>query len=163
MTKQKSQYTVNLVDLHSLCEGNYARMLQLFPDYEQRNTREIIAGQTRVMLAVTERCRYTTSIRLTHWSPLARHLGGVDLDIRLYHDAHMAEVVGFQSHRRVAGRYQYPNPHMYQRDEKHQQNRYVADLLAFCAREGMEPDLNAVLGEWESGTPLATAPSKERP
>lgn len=148
LKRQRNQYTVNLVDLHSLCESNYARVMRLFPDYEQRNTREMTAGQSRVMLRVTERCRYTTTVRLTHLSPLARHLGGVELDIRLYHDARMAEVVGFQSHRQLEGRYQYPNPNMYQRDEKQQQNQYVADLLAFCMREGMEPtltELEAVL------------------
>ena len=139
-------YTVNLVDLHSVCESNYARVLRLFPDYEQRNDREIVAGQSRVSLNVTERCRYTTNIRLRHVSPLSSHWGGVDLDIRLYHDVQMAEVVGFQSHSRLAGRYQYPNTKMYQRDEKQQQNQYVADLLAFCMREGVAPDLSQFKG-----------------
>jgi uncharacterized protein YqiB (DUF1249 family) len=143
---RKASYTVNLVDLHSLCESNYARVLRLFPDYEQRNDREIVAGQSRLTLNVTERCRYTTNIRLTHVSPLGSHWGGIDLDIRLYHDARMAEVVGFQSHSRLAGRYQYPNTKMYQRDEKQQQNQYVADLLAFCMREGVAPDCSQLNG-----------------
>ena len=36
---RKRQYKVDLANLHALCEANYARLLRLFPDYEQANTR----------------------------------------------------------------------------------------------------------------------------
>ena len=145
MRARKGQYTVSLIDLHSLCEGNYLRLCRLFPDYEQRNERILLAGESRVVMTVMERCRYTTTLHIQHHSPLAHQFGAIGMDIRLYHDARMAEVVGFQSHQGVQGRYQYPNAHMYQRDEKRQQNGYVADLLAFCLAEGREPSL-AVAG-----------------
>lgn len=132
----RSRYSIDLVDLHTVCEGNYLRLQQVFPDYEHSNERRVLAGSGHLLLEVTERSRYTTMLTLTQISPLPSPQGGVRLEIRLYHDARMAEVVGFQAHRRVAGRYQYPNPNMYQRDEKHQQNRYLAELLAFCLAEG---------------------------
>ena len=141
MKPSRGHYKVDLIDLHSLCEANYIRLLRLFADYEQCNERCIVVGAARVMLTVTERCRYTTNLRLQHVSPLASQLSGIELDMRLYHDARMAEVVGFQSHTHVQGRYRYPNNHMYARDEKRQQNGYVADLLAFCLAEGQAPDL----------------------
>ncbi len=141
-----SRYRVDLVDLHSLCEGSYARLLRLFPDYENSNARTLLAGDAQVVLDVTERSRYTTTFRLRHISPLAMPKSGLQLDIRAYHDARMLEVIGFQKHGRLEGRYAYPNDNMYQRDEKLQQNRYVAELLSFCLAEGREPAATNFLG-----------------
>ncbi len=141
MKLKTSRYKMDLIDLHSICEANYARLMRLFPDYEQSNERRIEAGAARLCLTVRERCRYTTMLALRHTTPLTGKLGVVELELRLYHDARMAEVVGFQAHTRVKGRYQYPNQYMYARDEKRQQNSYIADLLAFCLAEGREPQV----------------------
>ncbi len=133
------RYSVDLEDLHSLCEANYLRLRKVFPDYELTNERRLLAGAGQVVFEVTERSRYTTTFRLSHISPAAFPKGAIRLDVRLYHDAMMAEVVGLQAHRRLEGRYSYPNPQMFQRDEKRQRNRYVAELLSFCLAEGREP------------------------
>jgi len=45
-------------------------------------------------------------------------------------------VGAFQSHRRVEGRYEYPNNRMYQQDEKRQQNHFLADWLEHCLENG---------------------------
>jgi uncharacterized protein YqiB (DUF1249 family) len=141
----KTRYAVDLEDLHSLCEANYARLLKVFPDYEQSNQRRLLLGVSQVVFDVTERSRYTTTLRLSHLSAIALPGATLRLDLRLYHDAMMAEVVGAPAYRRMEGRYSYPNAKMYQRDEKHQQNRYVAELLAFCLAEGREPDTGPLL------------------
>ena len=47
--------------------------------------------------------------------------------------------------RQLAGRYDYPNPNMYQRDEKVQQNRYLAELLESCLAEGR---VNVDVSSW---------------
>jgi len=141
----KPHYCVDLEDLHSLCEANYARVLKVFPDYEQSNQRRLLLGASQVVFDVTERSRYTTTVRLSHLSAMALPEATIRLDLRLYHDARMAEVVGGPGYRRMEGRYTYPNAKMYQRDEKHQQNRYVAELLAFCLAEGREPDTGPLM------------------
>ncbi|EED34800.1 histidine kinase [Luminiphilus syltensis NOR5-1B] len=135
-TQRKRRYAVDLVDLHSLCETNYVRLLRVFPDYEASNERGFIAGDAKVRIDVTERSRYTTTFRLLKLGPLAAPFGAVTVDLRAYHDARMAEVIGFQRHRLVRGRYQYPNDYMYSRDEQAQQNRFVAEMLSFCLAEG---------------------------
>ena len=56
--------------------------------------------------------------------------------MRAYHDAGMLEVGMFQSHRKIAARYQYPNHAMHQQDEKSQQNRFLADWLEHCLQHG---------------------------
>lgn len=57
-------------------------------------------------------------------------------DIRLYHDADMAEVVKCQRYRHFKPRYEYPNLNMHQVDEKAQMNRFLGELLAHCLSHG---------------------------
>ena len=134
---KKRKYKLNLTDLHSVCEANYARFMRLFPDFETCNTREFSIGRARVQLDVAERCRYTTIFRVLQQGSDNHWLGGLKIEVRAYHDARMAEVGMFQSHRRVDGRYQYPNDRMYQQDEKCQQNQFLADWLEHCLHNGL--------------------------
>lgn len=136
LTKKKT-YKLDLTGLHSVCEANYARFMRLFPDFETRNAREFTLGQARVQLDVSERCRYTTIFRVAQQGADSHWLGGLKLEVRMYHDARMAEVGMFQSHRRIDGRYQYPNDRMYQQDEKCQQNQFLADWLEYCLHHGL--------------------------
>tara|TARA_B110000305_G_C19076193_1_gene464005 strand:+ start:220 stop:678 length:459 start_codon:yes stop_codon:yes gene_type:complete len=138
--RTKRRYTVDLLDLHALCEANYARMLQLFPTYEVSNSRQLAIDEGQIIFDVMERCRYTTTFRIRKLGPLSVTYGAVVVDLRVYHDAKMAEVVSFQANRQLAGRYTYPNDKMYQRNEKQQQNRFVAELLAFCLAQGRVTD-----------------------
>lgn len=130
-------FSLNLAELHAVCEANYARMLRLFPDYESSNQREFRVGPSRIRLEVMERCRYTTIFRLHQQHAEARWLGNLRVEVRAYHDAAMLEVGSFQSHRRIAARYSYPNSQMHQQDEKSQQNRFLADWLEHCLGNGL--------------------------
>lgn len=127
----------DLTDLHALCEANYRRLLQLFPDYEHSNTRQFSAGSARIRLEVTDRGRYTTTLAINLQGNLPAPLGVRSLDMRVYHDARMAEVIAFQSRRTREPRFRYPNPGMHQRNEKLGQNQFVADFLSFCLSEGL--------------------------
>lgn len=53
-------------------------------------------------------------------------------DVRLYHDAILAEVVKCQRYHQFSPRYEYPNVDMHQVDEKAQMNRFLAELLTHC-------------------------------
>lgn len=132
----KQVFKLSLTELHGLCEANYARIVRLYPDYESCNARELIVGGARVRLEVQERARYTTIFALNQWHAGSRWLGRLRVELRAYHDVRMVEVGMFQSHRRIAGRYNYPNARMYQQDEKLQQNRFLADWLEHCLANG---------------------------
>ena len=134
----------DLAGLHAACEANYLRLMRLFPDYEQCNTREFAIGPARVHMEVLERSRYTTFFRLQQSQGGNRWLDSVKIDVRAYHDACMLEVGSFQSHRRIAPRYDYPNPAMYQQDEKLRQNLFLADWLEHCLQNGLSGDLQAL-------------------
>ena len=140
LTSRKQQFRLNLVELHAVCEANYARMLRLFPDYETANSREFRVGPALVRLEVIERCRYTTIFRLHQQHAQAQWLGALRVEVRAYHDALMLEVGSFQSHRQIQPRYQYPNDKMFQQDEKSQQNRFLADWLEHCLGNGLSAE-----------------------
>ncbi len=133
---KKKPFKLDLAEMHAVCEANYARLLRLFPDYENSNSRNFSVGDARVVLKVIERCRYTTIFQLHQHHAHDNWLGRLRIEVRAYHDAGMLEVGMFQSHRKIAARYQYPNERMHQQDEKSQQNRFIADWLEHCLQNG---------------------------
>jgi uncharacterized protein YqiB (DUF1249 family) len=135
-TLKKKPFKHDLTELHGICDGNYARLMRLFPDYENCNSRELLVGSAKVVLTVLERCRYTTVFYVHQQRAESRWLGQLRVEVRANHHERMLEVIVFQSARRVAARYQYPNDRMFAQDEKYQQNRFMADWLEHCLQNG---------------------------
>ena len=133
-------YHIDLSDLHAQCEANYHRLMRRFPGYEQQTRCAFEAGDAQIELEVTARDRYTTDMRLRYQGAISQPGSASALDLRLYHDARMAEVVHCKTSRRFEARYRYPNPEMLQRDEKFQQNRFAAELMEFCLNNGRSVD-----------------------
>lgn len=63
-------------------------------------------------------------------------LASYSLDVRLYHDAQLAEVVSSKGCRQFKARHEYPNQEMHQNDEKSQLNQFLGELIAFCLVKG---------------------------
>jgi uncharacterized protein YqiB (DUF1249 family) len=137
--QKKKPFKMDLKELHAVCDANYARLLRLFPDYENCNCRDLLVGSAKVRLRVVERCRYTTIFHIHQQHGESRWLGLLRVEVRAYHDARMLEVGMFQSHRRMAARYEYPNGQMFAQDEKYQQNRFLADWLEHSLQNGRVP------------------------
>ena len=150
-SRLKRGYYIDLSDLHAQCEANYHRLMRLFPAYEQESRCVFEAGEVLVVLEVTARDRYTTDIRFRYQGVLSNFGANSRFDLRLYHDARMAEVVHCSTSRRFEARYRYPNPDMLQRDEKFQQNRFAAELMEFCLNNGRS--VAAVLPEPDQPSP----------
>ncbi len=132
-----NRYSIDLATLHATCEGNYARLMRLFPDYETSNYREFqLSDGHRVRIDIVERCRYTTLMKVCQQGSLENWLVPPRFDLRVYHDARMVEVTGFQTRQQVEARYDYPNPSMHARDEKTQQNLFLSDWLSHCLLQG---------------------------
>jgi uncharacterized protein YqiB (DUF1249 family) len=84
----------SFVSLMTLYESNYIRLGWLLPDVRAIEGRHVslAAGDLALYLEVTERCRYTTTLNLSY--VLASDAGPVvipDLQVRVYHDARLAE------------------------------------------------------------------------
>ena len=149
---KKKPFKLDLTELHAICDANYVRLLRLFPDYENCNSRDLLVGAAKVRLSVVERCRYTTMFHLHQQRAASRWLGLLRVEVRAYHDVRMLEVMVFQSSRKVAGRYQYPNEHMFAQDEKYQQNRFLSDWLEHCLQNGRAAlDVSAPITDFRPG------------
>lgn len=134
------RYKVDLAEQLSHCEANYARLLKLMPTFDdcERWDYDVQAGAKvwQIHLKITERARYTTMLEVTQNDGLHDWGSSPKLQVRLYHDAKMAEVIAWEEHQRVKPRYDYPNQNMYQRDEKAQFNRFLSDLLSHSLANG---------------------------
>jgi len=67
---------------------------------------------------------------------LSSRFKSYSFEVRLYHDATVAEVTVWEGRRRFRARHDYPNPRMYHSDEKAQLNRFLGELLELCLTQG---------------------------
>jgi len=87
----------SFVSLMTLYESNFIRLGWLVPDLRQirGSLTSEVAGEPALELAVVEQCRYTTALQMTY---LFRDGGRAQrepgLEIRVYHDARLAEACG---------------------------------------------------------------------
>ncbi|MCW8195771.1 DUF1249 domain-containing protein [Proteobacteria bacterium 005FR1] len=146
----RPRYRVDLSSQQADCEANYLRLKKILPGLESREEWLFDIGSSDVCgqmyINVVDRAPYTTTLQVTQphqrsmleepGSAAAACLKAPCLTVCMYHDADMAEVVGWESHRRLQARYEYPNANMYHSDEKAQLNRFLADWLTLCQAEG---------------------------
>ncbi|WP_160488945.1 DUF1249 domain-containing protein [Pseudomonas sp. 8AS] len=143
MNLLRERYRVDLVELQAACEANYARLLRLLPDMRDgQGERRVALSQGDLLLGVLvlqvlEACPYTTTLSVSQehslpWLPVPR------LEVRVYHDARMAEVVSAENARRFRSIYSYPNAAMHQPDEKTQLNLFLGEWLSHCLACGHE-------------------------
>tara|TARA_Y100000588_G_scaffold244974_1_gene259280 strand:+ start:490 stop:948 length:459 start_codon:yes stop_codon:yes gene_type:complete len=132
------RYVPDLQEMAAQCEANYLRLMRLVPHEEDERV-FVIRGEghsARIRLRVEEDHRYTSMLSISQEGLNPAWLQPLVMQVRMYHDANMAEVTGYQEQKRFDGRYQYPNPEMRLPDEKAQLNRFLAEWLEHCLRYG---------------------------
>lgn len=85
---------VSFVSLMSLYESNYLRLRELAGDVRRHQGARVsrVTGDCDLHLAVLEHAPYTSTIRLTYvFDDTDGALADPDLEIRVYHDARLAE------------------------------------------------------------------------
>ncbi|AIR88328.1 DUF1249 domain-containing protein [Pseudomonas cremoricolorata] len=139
----RERYRVDLVGLQAACEANYARLMRLLPEMRSSQSERRI-GMTQgdqalgvLALEVLQACPYTTTLRVRQehsllWLPVPQ------MEVQVYHDARMAEVVSAEHARRLRSIYPYPNEAMHQPDEKAQLNLFLGEWLSHCLAWGHE-------------------------
>lgn len=143
MNLLRERYRVDLAGLQAACEANYARLMRLLPDMRDTQSSRRI-GMTQgdqmigvLVLEVVLACPYTTTLRVRQehslpWLPVPQ------LEVQVYHDARMAEVISAEHARRLRSIYPYPNADMHQPDEKAQLNLFLGEWLSHCLACGHE-------------------------
>lgn len=133
---------------HAECEVNFLRLARLLPGFGAGQVRRIgirfTSGHEDVIeLRVTERSPYTAVIELRQARPVWGD-AALEISVRAYLDARMAEVTGCRHARRLLPRYPYPNSRGLARDEKLQQDLLLGEWLSRCLADGRVPDLALV-------------------
>lgn len=87
----------SFVSLMTLYESNYIRLGWLVPDLRRLSgsLRSEVDGDPALELSVVEQCRYTTALRMTYlFAEGEEWTREPELEIRVYHDARLAEACG---------------------------------------------------------------------
>ena len=136
---RRQRYQFDLAALQRLAAVNYAALEGLVQGLSEQRPRVIkIGNHLRFAIALVDDAPYTTEIRIQQQA-LQQQLPGLretQLDVRLYHDAQLAEVVRSQGVGRFQSRYPQPNPQMHHSDEKRQVNQFLHDWLRAIQQAG---------------------------
>ena len=142
----RKKYQPNLVSLMSLCANNYFLFLKIQAEQTQLDQQRhfFINDHLAYVITVNEVTRYTSLITFEQKVSGQKKSTNNTLfnslhprmSIRLYHDARMAEVISSQDIHQVKPRYDYPNKHMHQQDEKQQINQFLNEWLHLCLTYG---------------------------
>ncbi|WP_131864667.1 DUF1249 family protein [Biostraticola tofi] len=131
------RYTPDFPEMMRLCETNFAQLRRLLPrsnEVGDKTAYQVNGAEYR--LTIVESTRYTTLVEILQTAPAASFWSLPSMNVRLYHDAMVAEVCSTQQIHRFKARYDYPNKKLHQRDEKHQINQFLADWLRYCIAYG---------------------------
>ncbi|PCJ50254.1 MAG: hypothetical protein COA74_03255 [Gammaproteobacteria bacterium] len=158
---QKKAYKYNFSDFMGQCELNYRMLCKLLPAIDDEDQFVyLVNDQFRVKFQIIERCRYTTCVRFSvnnysnstntstntsKSSPIKndqqpKWLTDTGVDVRLYHDALLAEVVDSRGLAMLPVN-PYPNPAMLQKNEKQSLNSFLGEWLSFCLKHGQTTEI----------------------
>ena len=144
LSKQR-RYQPYVPDFLSLCERNYAQLRHLLPRSGQVGdaVQIQVSAADKYLLKLQELCKFTSTIRIEHiseplFSEQVVNWLRPQFEVRLYHDARLAEVVACQQVRQFKAVYDYPNTDMLLPDEKRQINLLLRDWLNLCSRRGYQ-------------------------
>ncbi len=118
--------------LMDLYEHNYLRLRKIVPDLEiAAEMISVSPGHLDLYLSVSERCKYTTMLRMTYqFQQNGKTVCQPDMHIRIYHDARIAEVQDRldRKHRRI-----YSGQTL---EQKWKLNRFLYKWLGYCIFQG---------------------------
>ncbi|MFY0666200.1 MAG: DUF1249 domain-containing protein [Natronospirillum sp.] len=138
----KSNYVPDLKAQAAQCEGNFARLQRFLPGFKAGDDAAFLIetpqhSSADFTLNVVERFRYTASVEVTvHQHQVPEYFARQTFMVRVYLDARSSEVVTFARRGSFKGVYPYPNPEMFQANEKEQLNRWLAEWLQLLMAHG---------------------------
>ncbi|MBR9727667.1 DUF1249 domain-containing protein [Shewanella intestini] len=126
----KRKYNPNVSGFLALCARNYCYILKWLPDEAVVNDNWTVKGEFGCLnVKLIENTKYTQLIDISRELPTSYFFKPPSAQVRIYHDAQLAEVLTSQQIFRLKPVYDYPNFYMHQSDEKYQVNAFLEDLL----------------------------------
>ena len=117
-------------------EKNYLYLREVFPEIIELSTGKLIYRDNLKLVKVRclEVSRYTTLISLELIFTACPQIQPVEMSIRLYHDAQLADVVSYQNITRLIAPYFSANKSKTE-NHKRQANILLYELLAGCVKQ----------------------------
>ena len=133
--------TFKLKNLIKLYEHNYVKLVSLIPGL--RNMENFFfylpEGQNTslVEIKIIKDSKYTSTLLIKQKNSFIEKLQDMEMQISIYHDFKMVEVVKYNGKRQFWIRNTYPNRLMLSKDEKFQRNKFFSEWLNFSKNEGL--------------------------
>ena len=117
-------------------ERNYAFLREIFPEIIELNSETLIYRDNlkNVKIHCLEVSRYTTLISLSLTFTECPQIAPVEMTIRLYHDAEVADVISYQNISRLVAPY-FSEEKDTDQNHKRQANILLYELLSGCAKK----------------------------
>ena len=136
--RRNRKYVPNLAAQQAESANNYLLLNRLMGLLnEDREALFGVPGQGQILLTETQRSPYTSFVTLVGLDR-AEWLQVPQLDVRMYHDARMAEIASIDGYRPVAGSHCRSSRERHA-DEKQQINTYLGEWLRYCLNVGQAP------------------------
>lgn len=129
-------------------EKNYRYLRLLIPDlhHGHQGRYKITHEQHSLNIQVTDFGPYTQWLQLSqHFDSSPSLLRDLSMSVRVYHDAMLAEVIGYQGIERLLARYELPNSGMLLPDEKRQANLLLHDWLTMFINRHRQAERSVTL------------------
>ena len=131
---------LDLTRLHEECERNFRRLQRVIPESKMlgATTRFYYEGQSSsgMIVEIIEVTKYTSTLLIIADRAGPRWLPEIEIKVRIYRDAQMAEVIEWCSDRTIPWALSETTA-MHERDEKWQWNMFLSELLCHGLRVGV--------------------------
>ena len=130
-----------LSDLLKLYEINYLKLKKLIPSIHSDEEKVFYLPEgtksSQVTINVTKESKFTSRLIISQNNSSIAAMESHIMEIAIYHDLKMIEVVRFNGKHQFWSRNSFPNKNMLSKDEKFQWNKYLSELLDFSKNEGL--------------------------
>lgn len=130
----------DLMRLHDECEHNYRRLQQIMPDSKILGAVIRLHYQDKplsgILLEVIEVTKYTSTVLIVADKAGPQWLPEIEIKVRLYRDARMAEVIEWCSDRTIPWALS-EHKGLQARDEKWQWSMFLSELLSHGLHHGI--------------------------
>ena len=137
-TKRKTFKLKNLIELY---EHNYVKLVSLIPGLRNMENFSFYLpeGQNTSLaeIKIIKNSKYTSTLLIKQKNSCIEKLQDMEMQISVYHDLKMVEVVKYNGKRQFWIRNAYPNRLMLSKDEKFQRNKFLSEWLNFSKKEGL--------------------------
>ena len=136
--ENKEKY-IELKEFHFFCEKNYLLFSKLISDFEKEKSFSfgIPLGSlkvNKVFISLSRVSKFTSDIKISFSAELSKK---IEIEIRLYHEAKMCEVIRFQGfHQSLVSIFPSQKKFGFTKDEKFQWNSFLNNFLTVCIESG---------------------------